>query len=80
MQRKFVVTVTAGPKTYIVEAENYEEAFSKAIYMLCRMYGSASMTMTSTWKIVWPGNLTLSMENIRRENSHACVHQPTYAW
>lgn len=34
MQRKFAVTVTAGPKTYIVEAENYEEAFSKAIYML----------------------------------------------
>lgn len=34
MQRKFVVTVTAGPKTYIVEAENYEEAFAKASNML----------------------------------------------
>lgn len=34
MQRKFAVTVMAGPKTYIVEAENYEEAFAKASNML----------------------------------------------
>lgn len=30
MSWKFAVTVMAGPKRYIVEAENYEEAFAKA--------------------------------------------------
>ena len=30
MSYKFAVTVMAGPKRYIVEAENYEEAFAKA--------------------------------------------------
>lgn len=34
MSRKFAVKVMAGPKTYIIEAENYEEAFAKACYML----------------------------------------------
>lgn len=29
MSSKFEVTVTAGPKRYIVEAESYEEAFTK---------------------------------------------------
>lgn len=30
MSYKFAVKVMAGPKAYIVEAENYEEAFAKA--------------------------------------------------
>lgn len=30
MSWKFAVKVMAGPKRYIVEAENYEEAFPKA--------------------------------------------------
>lgn len=30
MSWKFAVKVMAGPKRYIVEAENYEEAFTKA--------------------------------------------------
>lgn len=30
MSYKFAVTVMAGPKRYIVEAENYDEAFAKA--------------------------------------------------
>ena len=34
MSWKFAVTVMAGPKRYIVEAENYEEAFAKARDML----------------------------------------------
>lgn len=34
MRWKFAVTVMAGPKRYIVEAENYEEAFAKARDML----------------------------------------------
>ena len=34
MSWKFAVTAMAGPKKYIVEAENYEEAFAKARDML----------------------------------------------
>lgn len=34
MRRKFAVKVMAGPKMYIIEAENYEEAFAKARDML----------------------------------------------
>ena len=34
MSRKFAVKVMAGPKMYIIEAENYEEAFAKARDML----------------------------------------------
>ena len=34
MSYKFAVTVMAGPKRYIVEAENHEEAFAKARDML----------------------------------------------
>ena len=80
MQRKFAVTVMAGPKTYIVEAENYEEAFAKASNMLPDAWKRLDDDDVDMEARVWPGNLTLSMENIRRENSHACVHQPAYAW
>lgn len=34
MSRKFAVKVMAGPKMYIIEAENYDEAFAKAHDML----------------------------------------------
>lgn len=34
MSWKFAVKVMAGPKTYIIEAENYDEAFAKARDML----------------------------------------------
>lgn len=34
MSWKFAVKVMAGPEIYIVEAENYEEAFAKARDML----------------------------------------------
>lgn len=34
MSWKFAVKVMAGPKRYIIEAENYEEAFAKARDML----------------------------------------------
>lgn len=34
MRYKFAFKVMAGPKKYIVEAENYDEAFAKARNML----------------------------------------------
>lgn len=75
MSWKFAVTVMAGPKRYIVEAENYEEAFAKARNRLPDEWKRLDDDMTSTWKRVGPRKLTLSMENIRRKNSHACVYQ-----